>query len=179
MKNNLNVLNVLKESRNHLKTVQIIQYKFNTFAYKLLKPSTLNVTLNIHSSFLVMDEFKRYNSWKSDFRQHWYLLDSEPCRQITNNLKHPSHIIPFNKVLAVQTVTPALLNSLQTAAIVANSQRPLWVPDQAHWCWERWELWIDPVVIGLEGDPSPRRSGPGSCVHPSQLKPSPAAFLLD
>ena len=55
----------------------------------------------------------------------------------------------------------------------------LCVPGLAHWSWEQWELWTGPVVTGLEGDPSPCRSGPDSYIHPSQLKPSPAASLQD
>lgn len=53
------------------------------------------------------------------------------------------------------------------------------VPGWARWRWERWELWTDPVVAPLKGDRAELRPGPGSCIHPSQLKPSPAASLRD
>lgn len=53
------------------------------------------------------------------------------------------------------------------------------VPGWARWRWEWWELWTDPVVAPVKGDQAARRPGPGSYIHPSQLKPSPAASLQD
>lgn len=53
------------------------------------------------------------------------------------------------------------------------------VPGWARWRWEWWELWTDPVGAPLKGDQAERHPGPGSCIHPSQLKPSPAASLQD
>lgn len=69
--------------------------------------------------------------------------------------------------------------SLSSHCVSYTSKYNMYVPGQAHWSWEGWKLWIGPSVTGLDGDLSPRRPGPGSYIHPSQLKPSPAASLQD
>lgn len=61
----------------------------------------------------------------------------------------------------------------------SSSEREKVVPGWARWRWEWWELWADPAGAPLKGDQAERRPGPGSCIHPSQLKASPAASLRD